>query len=203
MPRSASDHVATAGVPRGAGAVDPATHRLRGADWRPSPNYDARPDPDDLTLLVIHNISLPPNQFGGPHIDELFHNRLDSAAHPYFAGIAALRVSAHLCIFRDGRIAQYVAFRDRAWHAGASSWRGRSRCNDFAIGIELEGCDTQPFTDAQYAALATTTRALLAAYPSLKPDAIAGHSDIAPGRKTDPGPCFDWARYRDSLGTPP
>ena len=200
MPSPASDPTAPADVPGIVEAIDPVSHRLRGADWRPSPNYDARPDPDDLALLVIHNISLPPDEFGGPYIDALFHNRLDPAEHPYFAGIAALRVSAHLCIFRDGRIAQYVAFRDRAWHAGASTWRGRSRCNDFAIGIELEGCDTKPFTEAQYAALATTTRALLLAYPRLKPEAITGHSDIAPGRKTDPGPCFDWARYRRDIG---
>jgi AmpD protein len=199
---AASDRAAVASVPW---SVDPATQRLRQADWRASPNHDARPDPEDISLLVIHNISLPPEQFGsGPndcHIDALFQNRLDPAAHPYFAGIAALRVSAHLCIFRDGSVAQYVSFRDRAWHAGASEWQGRGRCNDFSIGIELEGCDTLPFADAQYEALAGVTEALFVAYPRLSTGAITGHSDIAPGRKTDPGPCFDWARYRASIGS--
>lgn len=185
-------------------AVDVAAHRLRGAAFLPSPNCDERPAPAELSLLVIHNIALPPERFGppgAPHsfIDDLFLNRLDPQADPYFATIADLRVSSHLCVFRDGRIHQYVLFDRRAWHAGVSHWRGRERCNDFSIGIELEGSDTQPFEDAQYAALAAATRALLHAYPGLSREAITGHSDIAPGRKTDPGPCFDWPRYRALL----
>jgi AmpD protein len=165
----------------------------------PSPNQDERTDPADISLLVIHNISLPPDRFGGPWIDALFTNRLDPKAHPYFETIHQLRVSAHLCIFRDGRATQYVPFVRRAWHAGVSSFQGRERCNDFSIGIELEGCDSKPFTAKQYARLVRVTRALLAAYPGLAPERIVGHSDIAPGRKTDPGPCFDWTRYRAAL----
>ena len=199
MPRLASDPLKAGHVPL---RVDAATHRLQGAAYLPSPNCDQRPDPADLSLLVIHNISLPPDVFGGPHVDALFLNRLDPAAHPYFATIHALQVSAHLCIFRNGRVHQYVPFDQRAWHAGVSHWQGRERCNDFSIGIELEGSDTQPFADAQYASLIAVTRALLRAYPALTRDAIAGHSDIAPGRKTDPGPCFDWPRYRAGLDGP-
>lgn len=179
-----------------------ATHRLTGARWRPSPNQDERPDgrgAAGIELLVIHAISLPPDEFGGPWIDALFANELDPAAHPYFATIAGLRVSAHCCIFRDGSVTQYVAFDQRAWHAGASLWRGRTRANDFSIGIELEGCDSQAFEPAQYTALAGITQALFAAYPALDADSVAGHSDIAPGRKTDPGPGFDWDRYRAML----
>lgn len=179
-------------ISAGAGWLEPV-RRL------PSPNQDARPDPDDISLLVIHAISLPPDEFGGPYIDQLFTNRLDPAAHPYFASIHQLRVSAHVCIFRDGGVTQYVPFRERAWHAGASVFDGRERCNDFSIGIELEGCDRSPFTEAQYAQLIRVTRSLLAHYPRLTPQRITGHSDIAPGRKTDPGPCFDWARYRAAL----
>jgi len=203
-PGCASDSAVRPDVPR---SVNRATHCLTGADYLPSPNCDPRPVPtSDIALLVIHNISLPPDQFGagprGPgssYIDELFLNRLDPAVHPYFKSIQALRVSSHLCIFRDGGIRQYVPFDQRAWHAGVSQWRGRERCNDFSIGIELEGSDTTVFTDAQYTALTDTTRALLRAYPGLGLDAITGHSDIAPGRKTDPGPCFDWPRYRHAL----
>ena len=172
---------------------------LQGARQLPSPNHDERPDPQDISLLVIHNISLPPDRFGGPWIDALFTNSLDPKAHPYFEGIKHLRVSSHLCIFRDGRVTQYVPFGRRAWHAGVSSYEGRERCNDFSIGIEMEGCDSKPFTARQYARLARVTRALLAAYPRLTPERITGHSDIAPGRKTDPGPCFEWVRYRAAL----
>jgi AmpD protein len=172
---------------------------LRGARQTPSPNQDERPDPADISLLVIHNISLPPERFGGPWIDALFTNTLDPAAHPYFATIAELRVSSHLCIFRDGAVTQYVPFARRAWHAGVSRYDGRERCNDYSIGIELEGCDSKPFTARQYARLARVSRALLEAYPRITRERIAGHSDIAPGRKTDPGPCFDWARYRGAL----
>lgn len=203
VPEPESDIAAAACVPQ----IDIETHRLRGARWLPSPNCDARPlPPAEIALLVIHNISLPPDDFRGhaqgSYIDDLFLNRLDPAAHPYFETIHSLRVSAHLCIFRDGRCTQYVAFDQRAWHAGVSQWQGRERCNDFSIGIELEGCDTQPFTDTQYARLARVTQALLAAYPGLSRESITGHSDIAPGRKTDPGPCFDWARYRAALEMP-
>ncbi|SFF51393.1 AmpD protein [Fontimonas thermophila] len=166
-----------------------------------SPNCDERPDPQDISLLVIHGISLPPGEFGGPWIDALFTNTLDAGAHPYFAAIAQLRVSAHLCIRRDGGLTQYVPFLRRAWHAGVSCFEGRSRCNDFSIGIELEGTDTRPYTARQYARLAAVTRRLLAAYPRITPARIVGHSDIAPGRKTDPGPAFDWTRYRRALAS--
>ena len=175
---------------------------LEGARRCVSPNQDARPDPQDVSLLLIHGISLPPGEFGGPWIDALFQNRLDPAADPYFAGIAHLRVSAHLLVRRDGELVQYVPFGARAWHAGASCHAGREGCNDFAIGIELEGTDALPYTDAQYAALLAVTRALLATYPALTPERIAGHADVAPGRKTDPGPAFDWGRYRAALQRP-
>ncbi len=175
---------------------------VEGARRCVSPNQDARPDPQDVSLLLIHGISLPPGEFGGPWIDALFQNRLDPAAHPYFSGIAHLRVSAHLLVRRDGGLVQYVPFGARAWHAGASCHAGRECCNDFAIGIELEGTDELPYTDAQYATLVAVTRALLAAYPGLSPERIAGHADVAPGRKTDPGPAFDWDRYRAALQRP-
>ncbi|HWU68869.1 MAG TPA: 1,6-anhydro-N-acetylmuramyl-L-alanine amidase AmpD [Stenotrophobium sp.] len=180
-------------------AIDLRTQRLRTARQQVSANCDARPDPADISLLVIHAISLPPDRFGGPWIDDLFLNRLDYSAHPYFESLRELRVSAHCCIFRDGRITQYVPFDRRAWHAGKSSYKGRERCNDFSIGIELEGCDSKPFTQAQYRRLLSVSRALLASYPGITPARIVGHSDIAPGRKTDPGPHFDWRRYRRQL----
>lgn len=165
-----------------------------------SPNCSERAVAGDISLLVIHNISLPPGVFGGSHIDELFCNQLDGAAHPYFAGICALRVSSHLLIRRDGAVVQYVPFDKKAWHAGKSSFAGREECNDFSIGIELEGTDELPFTPEQYRVLAEVSRVLLKTYPALAPERIAGHSQIAPGRKTDPGPCFDWEQYRQSLG---
>ena len=165
----------------------------------PSPNHDERPAGTVVDLLVVHGISLPPGEFGGPWIDALFTNRLDPAAHDYFRDICTLRVSAHVLIRRDGEVVQYVSFDRRAWHAGQSSFGGRERCNDFSVGIELEGCDDQPYGDAQYLALAAVTRALMQAYPAIEPARIVGHSDIAPGRKTDPGPCFDWSRYRALL----
>lgn len=171
-------------------------HLLSWALQITSPNHSERPDPSDISLLVIHNISLPPGQFGGSHIDELFCNRLDGLAHPYFADICELRVSAHLLIRRDGIVVQYVPFNRKAWHAGASIFAGRPECNEYSIGVELEGTDDLPFTDQQYRQLAQVTRLLMAAYPAITPARIAGHSEIAPGRKTDPGPCFDWARYR-------
>ena len=161
----------------------------------PSPNFDARPEGSGISLLVIHNISLPPNEYGGEGIIELFTNRLDPNAHPYYETIKDLKVSSHFLIRRNGELIQFVPCTQRAWHAGASNWCGRERCNDFSIGVELEGSDFEPFTDAQYQQLAALTRALQTAYPIAD---ITGHSDIAPGRKTDPGPCFDWERYRQA-----
>jgi AmpD protein len=161
-----------------------------------SPNCDERPAGCAIELLVVHHISLPPGEFGGPGIIELFTNRLDVQAHPYYAAVAGARVSAHFLIRRDGELIQFVPGGKRAWHAGESSWKGRARCNDFSIGIELEGTGATPFTQAQYGRLAEVTRALTARYPIAD---IAGHSDIAPGRKSDPGPSFDWIRYRALL----
>ncbi|MBF0255852.1 MAG: 1,6-anhydro-N-acetylmuramyl-L-alanine amidase AmpD [Gammaproteobacteria bacterium] len=166
---------------------------------RQSPNWDERPPGTEISLLVIHNISLPPGEFGGPWIDRLFSNCLDPAAHPYFAGIAGLRVSAHLLIRRDGQLLQYVPFAKRAWHAGQSQFQGRSGCNDFSIGIELEGVDDLAYSDAQYHSLVAITRELQRQYPAITAERICGHSDIAPERKTDPGPAFDWPRYRAQL----
>lgn len=161
----------------------------------PSPNCDQRPGDEPPSLIVIHNISLPPGEFGGSAVEELFTNRLDWDAHPYYQGIRGLEVSAHFFIRRDGELIQFVPCSMRAWHAGASSWCGRERCNDFSIGIELEGSDELPFTEAQYASLAELTRTLKETYPVT---GIVGHADIAPGRKTDPGPYFDWARCRQN-----
>lgn len=157
-----------------------------------SPNYDARPDNVDIDLLVIHNISLPPGEFGGAAIEQLFLNQLDPNAHPYFATLVSLRVSAHFLIRRDGEIVQFVACTQRAWHAGESLFQGRPRCNDFSLGIELEGSDFVAFEEAQYQALSHLMRALRMHYPLR---AVRGHEHIAPGRKTDPGPFFDWARF--------
>ncbi|MBI3140273.1 MAG: 1,6-anhydro-N-acetylmuramyl-L-alanine amidase AmpD [Rhodocyclales bacterium] len=170
---------------------------LPGARRVPSPNCDERPEGAQVGLIVVHAISLPPGEFGGDAIERLFTNRLDPGAHPYYREIHLLRVSAHFLIRRDGEPVQFVPCRLRAWHAGASSWRGRECCNDFSVGIELEGCDDQPFEPAQYQALARLVGALRRAYPI---EDIVGHADIAPGRKTDPGPCFDWARLRTLLG---
>jgi AmpD protein len=161
-----------------------------------SPNADERPEDCAISLLVVHGISLPPGAFGGDAIERLFTNRLDAAAHPYFATIAKLRVSAHFLIRRDGALIQFVACGRRAWHAGESSWRGRPRCNDFSIGIELEGTDDLPYTGAQYRMLVRLARALALRYPIAD---VAGHSDVAPGRKTDPGPAFDWVRLQRNL----
>jgi AmpD protein len=163
-----------------------------------SPNFDERPEGAAIELLVVHAISLPPGEFGGPGIEALFLNRLDPAADPYYAAIAHLRVSAHFLIRRDGALVQFVPCTQRAWHAGESSWRGRSRCNDFSIGVELEGSDEVPFEDAQYGTLEALTAALAAVYPLA---GVAGHSDIAPGRKTDPGPFFDWPRFHAASAT--
>lgn len=161
-----------------------------------SPNYDARPARMQISLLVIHSISLPPNEFGGAGIKRLFTNTLDCAAHPYYAQLQGLRVSSHFLVRRDGGIIQFVPCGSRAWHAGVSEWQGRSRCNDFSIGIELEGSDFVPFEQPQYLALARLTRHLKRHYPIRN---IVGHADIAPGRKTDPGPFFDWDRYFEQV----
>lgn len=169
---------------------------LAEARYLPSPNCDDRPVDASIELLVIHNISLPPGEFGGDAIADLFLNRLDPQAHPYYEGIANLRVSSHFLIRRDGALLQFVPCAKRAWHAGLSQWSGRERCNDFSIGIELEGADDVPFSDAQYECLSVLARALYARYPV---KASVGHSDIAPGRKTDPGPHFSWTRYFSAL----
>lgn len=176
---------------------------MRGARWQASPNFDARPDGAGISLIVVHAISLPPGQFGGPWVDRLFTNKLDPDAHPYFRKIHRLRVSSHLCIFRTGAVRQYVDLDRRAWHAGESCFDGRTRCNDFSIGIELEGGDEQPFDPRQYRRLGEVARTLMHAFPAITPARIVGHSDIAPGRKTDPGPHFDWLRLHAEIGSLP
>jgi len=173
---------------------NPATGWLTGVRQLVSPNCDPRPADGQPELIVIHGISLPPGRYGGPWIDRFFTNTLPAEADPYFATIQSLRVSSHVLIARDGVLTQYVPFGLRAWHAGASNWCGREACNDFSIGIELEGTDDEPYDDRQYPVLAVLIAALQRAYPSLASGAVAGHSDIAPGRKTDPGPVFDWRR---------
>jgi AmpD protein len=160
----------------------------------PSPNFDERPDAEDISLLVIHCISLPPGEFGQNFISQLFCNQLKPNDHPYFEAIHQLKVSAHLLIKRDGGCVQFVPFNQRAWHAGQSCYQGRERCNDFSIGIELEGTESLAYTDAQYKQLSEIINTLLAAYPNLSLQKITGHSDIAPGRKTDPGESFNWPR---------
>lgn len=175
-------------------------HWLNQANQIPSPNFDDRPETDDISLIVIHSISLPPGEFGNDCINQLFCNQLKPDEHPYFKEIHQLTVSSHLVIKRTGEINQYVPFDKRAWHAGSSSYEGRERCNDYSIGIELEGTETIPYTEAQYQQLAAIVRVLLDAYPGLSPERIVGHSDIAPGRKTDPGPSFDWQKFYCLLG---
>ena len=173
--------------------------RFPGVRWCPSPNFGPRPDGSSISLLVVHNISLPPEQFGGPHIENFFCNCLDTAVHPYFETIAELKVSAHALIRRDGSVIQFVSCLDRAWHAGRSSFQGKEECNDYSIGIELEGADDVPYTEDQYRALARLALLAMTAWPEITPGRIAGHSDIAPGRKTDPGPAFEWSRFRALL----
>lgn len=168
------------------------------AERLPSPNFDNRPPGMPVDLIVVHNISLPPEEYGGPYIADLFLNRLDCGAHPYFDALRGLRVSSHFLVRRDGRLFQFVSVADRAWHAGASRFRGRERCNDFSIGIELEGCDKEAFTAAQYDTLAALTALLASHYPV---SAVTGHQHVAPERKTDPGPFFDWARYEKAVST--
>ena len=175
-------------------------HWLTGVRRLPSPNCDARPDPHGLSLIVLHGISLPPGEFGGGLIDLLFTNQLRPDPNGPLADLAGLKVSSHVLIDRRGRRTQYVPFDSRAWHAGRSSWCGRPRCNDYAIGVELEGTDDRPYAEAQYQSLIPLLRTLLAAYPGLSPEAIVGHQEVAPRRKTDPGPAFDWRRVLLALG---
>lgn len=169
---------------------------LGGAEQVPSPNWDERPEGAEVALLVVHNISLPPGEFGGEAIVRLFTNSLDFAAHPYYQTLRDLKVSAHFLIRRRGELIQLVPCAKRAWHAGASSWRGRERCNDFSVGVELEGADDQAYATPQYGCLGRLLLALRRRYPIID---VVGHSDIAPGRKTDPGPAFDWGQFRESL----
>lgn len=179
--------------------VDAGLGRIEPARRVASPNHDERPGAETPSLIVVHGISLPPGQFGGGEIEALFTNTLDWDAHPYFREIHGLQVSAHLLIRRDGELVQFVPFHRRAWHCGPSRFRSRARCNDFSIGIELEGDDQTPYDDRQYAVLPCVVAALERAYPSISNREIAAHSDIAPGRKTDPGPAFDWLRLYDAL----
>jgi AmpD protein len=169
---------------------------LAGAKQVSSPNRDERPEGAEIRLLVVHNISLPPGEFGGDAIARLFTNTLDFSEHPYYETVRDLKASAHFLIRRDGELIQFVPCASRAWHAGASGWRGRERCNDFSVGVELEGVDDQPYAGAQYSSLSRLFLLLRARYPIVD---VVGHADIAPGRKTDPGPAFDWARFRDAL----
>lgn len=179
--------------------IDPATGLAAQVRQVLSPHWDARPENASAELIIVHGISLPPGEFGGAWIDQLFSGTLDPAAHPFFRDLAQQQLSAHALIRRDGVITQYVPFAKRAWHAGVSQYQGRSACNDFSIGIELEGTDHLPYEAAQYSALADLVIALLAAYPALSRERIVGHSDVAPGRKSDPGPAFDWVRLRALL----
>jgi AmpD protein len=180
-------------------SIDPASGRVAGVRQCPSPNCDERPPGMSIDLVVVHGISLPPGEFGGPWIESLFTNTLPADGHPYFAEVAGLRVSAHLLVRRDGEIVQFVPLQQRAWHAGASQWQGRPGCNDYSIGIELEGTDTLPYEPMQYRSLAELLAAIMAAYPGVSEQRIVGHSDVAPGRKTDPGLAFDWPGLRARL----
>lgn len=179
--------------------IDKQTGLLSPARQVQSPNHDERPDPQDISLIVIHCISLPPGQYGGPWIDQLFTNQLDPAAHPYFKDIYQLEVSSHLLLRRDGEVVQYVPLHRRAWHAGKSNYQGRERCNDFSIGIELEGSDSESYEEVQYQQLTQIILGLCQHYETLSKERITGHSDIAPGRKTDPGPGFDWDKLHSAL----
>ena len=178
--------------------LDPVTGWCAGVRHCPSAHCNERPQ-GEISLLVLHNISLPPGQFGTGKVQEFFTSGLNASEHAYFAGIVDMRVSAHFFIERDGQISQFVSCLQRAWHAGVSSFAGRDNCNDFSLGIELEGTDDLPYSEAQYDALVPLVQQLLAAYPALSVERICGHCDIAPGRKTDPGPAFDWPRLRTAL----
>jgi N-acetyl-anhydromuramoyl-L-alanine amidase len=175
------------------------TGRIACARWCPSPNFGPRPEGAAISLLVVHNISLPPGQFGGPEIEDFFCNRLDHSAHPYFQTIEGVQVSAHLLIRRDGALVQFVSLLERAWHAGRSCFEGQEECNDFSIGIELEGTDEIPYTPEQYFKLAEVADLIMLAWPEITSSRITGHCDIAPGRKSDPGPAFDWQFFRAAL----
>ena len=175
------------------------TGRISFARWTPSPNFGPRPDGAGISLLVVHNISLPPGQFGGREIEDFFCNQLDHSAHPYFKTIEGVQVSAHLLIRRDGALVQFVSLLDRAWHAGRSCFEGQEECNDFSIGIELEGTDDTPYTTEQYRMLAKVADLIMTAWPDVTANRITGHCDIAPGRKSDPGPAFDWQYFRAAL----
>ena len=180
-------------------SINVETGLMEDARQCPSPNHDERSSADDISLIVIHNISLPPNEFGGDGIDQLFTNTINKDEHPFYEEIYQLRVSSHLLIRRDGEIVQYVPFHKRAWHAGVSQFLGRDVCNDFSIGIEMEGTDFEPFSDEQYDVLIKVIASLLANYPNLSADAITGHQHIAEGRKTDPGPYFNWQKLGDQF----
>ena len=179
--------------------IDPNSHLIAGVNYVPSPNVDERPADCGLELIVIHNISLPPGDFGQGYVHELFTNQLDCSAHPYFEEIKDLHVSSHLLIERSGKLTQFVPFSQRAWHAGQSNFQGRNCCNDFSIGIELEGTDDTEYTDEQYRVLSAVIVSLQMAYPTLSSQNIVGHCDIAPGRKTDPGNAFNWQRLRSQI----
>jgi len=181
-------------------SVDPKNGLIEPARLSLSPNRDQRPDDCALRAIVLHGISLPPGIFGGDEIEALFLNKLDWDAHPYFDEIRGMQVSAHLLIRRDGEVVQFVPLTERAWHAGDSNFRGRTRCNDFSIGIELEGEDDTLYDDRQYAVLPAVLKAVMAAYPDITAREVAGHCDVSPGRKSDPGPAFDWLRLYDALG---
>ena len=174
-------------------------HRLDQAEFIESPNFSERPEGVDPSLIVVHNISLPPGRFGGDFIKQFFVNSLNSELHPYFKEISDLRVSSHLLIERDGNIIQFVEFNKSAWHAGVSEYEGQKDCNDFSIGIELEGTDSDPYQDIQYSILSGISECLMGSYLEINKERIIGHADIAPDRKTDPGDSFDWFRFRDSL----
>ena len=187
------------GIVQSGFSIDPASGLLRLARQALSPHCDERPPGAVPELIVVHGISLPPGEFGGPWIEQLFTGGLDRNAHPYFATVAALRVSAHVLVRRDGKLVQFVPFGLRAWHAGTSSWQGRAACNDFSIGIEMEGTDEGAYESAQYQALSALISALCKAYPTLARERVVGHSEIAPGRKSDPGSSFEWQLLRDLL----
>lgn len=195
-PPASCEHVT---APPNLVCIDPTTGLAPDVPNLPSPHCDERPAGVAVDALVIHAISLPPGEYGGPDVEQLFRGTLDCTRRADYASLVGVRVSAHFFVRRDGRIVQFVPVHRRAWHAGVSRLGGRERCNDFSVGVELEGCDDDAFTDAQYAALAALTRALRAAFPAIRAETIVGHSEIAPDRKTDPGPHFDWARYRAAI----
>lgn len=181
--------------------IDITSGLVKEARQHLSPNYDSRPNESDISLIVIHGISLPPGKFGNDYIDQLFCNQLNPDEHPYFKDISDLKVSSHLLVRRDGEVVQYVPLQKRAWHAGVSCYEKRDCCNDYSIGIEMEGEDETPYTDIQYQVLATIIKDLIKTYPELNEQTITGHSDIAPERKSDPGEAFDWGTLRKLLSS--